>query len=330
MLYLPGFIFGTISFVLISALSDVKECFKSEILKPCICDSQLLSCTGNEKINLKSIFNKYSAAIDDDKKNQFKTFYLDNTAINELEEKTFENITFETIYINGASNLSRIHVNAFSGSSATIKLFEIANAPANIFLPDYNIFTSLNSMTNLEEIRIFGSKIVELPDDAFKQTTGPQKKLFRIMFTNSLLKIGKSPFQHLANLSELRLYNNKIDYISENAFYFLEESNSTLIIDLAFNKLNSSSFHVSAFNNMRRPVKLDITENKITFLDQHVFEPFLKQNNLNKIEINSIDCDDCRSFWLNNGQYSDSTLDGIICSNKEKVAHNKSFLKCKE
>ncbi len=37
---------------------------------------------------------------------------------------------------------------------------------------------------------------------------------------------------------------------------------------------------------------------KVTFLDQHVFDEFFSKDPINELILYTIDCKDCRSYWL--------------------------------
>ncbi len=269
---------------------------------PCYCDLETIYCGGNDAINLKRILQRYSAAIDDEKKKYFKKFFLNSTANDELQEYTFEDIMFEEINLHEASNLSRIHTHAFSASSKSIKQFVTDGSPINYSLPNYDIFAALSLMNELHYIEILSSKIFEIPENAFRSLIGLQKNLNFINFS-SLEKIGKNAFHYLPNLTDFLFDLNRLDFIPENAFNLLKESDIPLNLDLGHNQLNSSSFHVSAFDNIKRPVKLILNYNKITYLDKHIFEPLLNQNKINKLSINTIDCDNCCNFWLINDNF---------------------------
>jgi hypothetical protein len=319
--------FKLIILLSIIKLSTCESCSKSELLNPCVCNSEGISCGGNKPLNLKRILRRYSAAINNDEKH-FKEFILFNTAINEIPENIFGDLTFETIYLNNALNLSRIHTNAFTSTSPTIETFYSIDTPLTHSVPNYDIFTALSSMKNLVKIIIVESKITEIPDNAFLPLNGMQTKLTELTIINSLIKrIGKNAFQYWPNLTTLNLGVNKIDYISGKAFNFLKKSNSTLNLYLHTNKLNSLSFHRSAFKQMRRPVALDMLYNeKITYLSRPTFESFLNQNRINKILVNSLDCNDCRSFWLIDNKYSDSQISRRECSNRALYNGNRNCL----
>ncbi len=281
------------------------ECPKPEQLQPCACNKDVISCDGNETLHLETIFQQLSFELEDGKKH-FKQFYLSNTAISELPENTFVNITFDSIVINEASNLSLISTYAFNASNLGLKLFYcIASTLLKNNPPNYDIFTALSLMVAIEEIKIIKSGIHEIPKNAFRPILGQQK-----------------------NISVLGLFYNNITHIPNNTFNFSSKSDKPFFLDLYLNDLNGSSFEVSAFNNLNRPTTIDFTRNSISYLDQNIFEPFFSDNDKNRIIIETIDCEGCRSFWLfKNGKYSHQLAD-IKCSNKNNFLDNKNFKKC--
>ncbi len=159
-------------------------------------------------------------------------------------------------------------------------------------------------MVAIEQISIAFCEINEIPKNAFRPLNGQQNNLTLLFFDE-----------------------NKINHISNNSFNFLKKSDKPLIISLRSNSLNSSSFELSAFNNMNRRTTIDLLYNKISYLDQTVFQLFFNDNNNNIININSLDCEDCRSFWLfKNTTYSQSL--GISCSDGKMFLNNNNFKKC--
>ncbi len=66
-------------------------------------------------------------------------------------------------------------------------------------------------------------------------------------------------------------------------------------------------------------MKLNLTNNKIDYLDEHVFGSLLKESKQSPFFINTFNCDDCRSIWLINNHYSHFQLENINCNNTHKV-----------
>ncbi len=196
-------------------------------MNPCTCaqkqnpsNSAQITCGGYEKINLKNIFEKLSINLEESKK-YFSTFVLNNTAVTELTENLFKDITFEAIEIREAYNLSHIHKNAFNAMINGIESLAVVSTPLKNSLPFYNIFTSISLMKNLKTFIIFNTSITEIPNNAFQPLNGIQSKLWSIVIHwNKLKKIGNNAFQNLPSLINLELDNNSLNHISQNAFNF--------------------------------------------------------------------------------------------------------------
>ncbi len=170
---------------------------------------------------MKTIFQRLDFELEDGKK-YFKQFYLNNTAISELPENTFGDITFNLINIEIASNLSLIHTFAFSANNLCLKEFTVCNLPLTNEPPNHDIFAAVSLMVAIEKIWICAnSQIKNLPENAFRPLLGHQK-----------------------NLSALYLYDNNIDHIPKNVFNFLKKSEKHFFINLYSNNLNDSSFEV--------------------------------------------------------------------------------------
>jgi Leucine-rich repeat (LRR) protein len=320
-----GYVFG----------SNFTECPSAEILKPCKCVVNSIFCEGDDSINLKTIFHGISSKLQNNNKH-FESFYLTNKAVTELEESVFEDILFDSIHVEEAHKLSLIHTKAFTGTESYIQDIRIYNTSLKNSPPNHNIFAAISSMQNLEELTIGYSLIDEIPENAFQPINGTKEKLTRVfLMSNKISKIGNNAFANLTNLTEIDFEYNKLDHISEKAFNLLDSSaNTTLNLYLIRCSLNGSSFEKGAFDHFNRPTVLHFnyydTSNNITFLDQHIFEPFFTANNNNAIELNTIDCKDCRSFWLIKLQKFSSQLSQIKCSDGKQISDKSNFPKCAE
>jgi hypothetical protein len=265
-------------------LNDSHECPKPELLKPCFCSADGISCGGNQTIDLKTIFDGLSSNLEEGNKH-FRQFSLSNTALSELLENTFGNITFDYISINGAKNLTRFQTNTFTGINQSIKEFDVHNTPLNNYPQNYYIFTAFSSMTNLEVLNIMYTNLEEIPENAFRPLNGLQNNLSSINFyNNKISKIGNNAFKYLNSLTELQFISNSVDIIPENAFSFSDTSEKRLYIFVTDCHLKSTSFSIGAFNHLNRPTTIFLNSwlndsNNITFLDQRIFEPFFNTNN---------------------------------------------------
>ncbi len=317
-------------------------CPAPELLKPCICNATGISCAGNEVFNLKHIFEAMDQKLNKSEKH-FKQFQLSNTAIAQLEENTFYEITFDEIYIYNATKLKLINTNAFNATNLVTKYFRI-NCDANHCNPsystplinsppNYDIFNALSSMINLREISLFRTNITEIPSNAFREINGIQNNLSRIIFDKSpISKIGNSPFYDLNNLEILSFDSTPIESIPKTVFNFRNDSEKKLSLELSDSNLNGSSFEIGSFNNLKRPTEINFWNDPIKYLDQHVFQPFIEMNVENRIVLSPyyFDCDDCRSYWLKKDPKYNNRTYLEICSNGKKFTDATNFAKCTE
>ncbi len=317
------------------------KCPDPKILNPCKCNENGIFCGGNDVFNLKHIFEAIDSELNDNEKH-FKQFFLNNTAITELEENTFHNITFDQIYIFNATKLKLINTHAFIATNSVTKKFSVnwysfkevdskalINSP-----PNYDIFLMLSSIISLEEIYLVYTNITQIPSHAFRSVNEIQKNLTTIWFNGSpIVTIGNYSFYDLNNLDELSFDLTLIDSIPSNALHFREDSNNKMRLYLQYMKLNESSFEIESLNNLKRPTDLLIGGSKLTYLDQNIFQPFLESNFENKIWFQGsgyFDCDDCRSFWLKKEPKYSNRTDLAVCSNGKVYSDSTNFAKCKE
>ncbi len=296
-------------------------------------NNEWIHCGRTESLDLKSIFHQISAALQEGKRH-FREFSLNNTAINELQESTFGDITFDWIKIDGAHNLSQIHTKAFTGLNSTISNLFINDTSLKNNPPDHDTFAAITSMQNLEVVLLAGSLIEEIPDNAFRPTNGTQDKLTNIgLSRNKITKIGNNAFNQLNSLNILQLGENPINHITENAFNFLNSSEIVLAMYMFECLFNNTSFEKGAFSHLNRPTYLYFDRvtaaTNVTYLDQRIFEEFFNNNDKNGIELFSVDCNDCRSFWLfSNQKYSNRSGNRLICSDGKQFTDKSNFSEC--
>ncbi len=182
----------------------------------------------------------------------FKQFYLNNTAITELEENTFFEITFDEIYIFNATNLKLINKSAFNGTNSVTRKFIVNYAldhktALNNSPPTHDIFYMLSSLINLERICLYSTNISEIPSHAFRLVNGTQNKLSFIEFAFSpIVEIGDNSFSSLNNLSHLSFDYTNIQTIPKTAFSFDKDSNTRMNLFLQETQLNSTSFAIES------------------------------------------------------------------------------------
>ncbi len=101
--------------------------------------------------------------------------------------------------------------------------------------------------------------------------------------------------------------------------------------------MKSSNFDIGVFANLNRLAIIQLENygsrdaNKITYLliDRKVFQPFYDINEENIVNVQDIDCLDCRNYWLVEKNDYSNKLFGISCSNYQKIADlAKNFKGC--
>jgi hypothetical protein len=278
---------------------------------------------------LKHVFESLSNNLKDEEKN-FYRFVLNNTVINQLLENTFEDITFENIEITQNSVLKYINTHAFTATNLWIKTFRSYSLHLENNPPDNDLFRALSLMNNLTQLSVYNGKLTEIPSNAFRPLNGPHKYLNSIILDNMMIKnIGDRPFWSLPSVKEILLRPNNLSFISSHAFEMKSKSTEFLTIGLNSNQLNNTSFEFGAFMNIQRPVELQLPNNtKLTYLDEKIFKAFLNNDPKNKILVNTLDCDDCKSNWLKENNKFMEQMGASSCSNENEISNEKNFLKC--
>ena len=297
---------------------------------PCVCNDVEIRCGGNENIDLSNIFGKLSKLSAKSGKH-FKFFYLNNTFITELKENTFSDITFGEITINDCSSLRSIHKNAFNTTDQVTTEIRIESNP-KLSSPDNSIFDALSRFVHAHFVLLADNNVSEIPSNAFHNEQDQLKVL--LLIGKSIKKLGNNAFSLLKGLTSLTLESTSIDFIPENAFEFNEVSNESLTIERTHNKhLNITGFSMHSLTKLKRPtyISIDIPNNSsFQYLDQKIFEPFLLSNDNNAIQIwtGSIDCNDCRNYWMKKNPTLLKRLIKINCSNHNPLNDTVNFKGC--
>jgi hypothetical protein len=214
-----------------------------------------------------------------------------------LEENSFIDITFDSFELMDSKKLTKIHNKAFHGSEKLLREFYYSGGELRIDSPNYDFWTLIKSLENLEYLSIYECHINTIPDNAFSNN----KNLKDVNF-EGLHTLGQNLFSVPNNVEGLRFCCG-LTHIGKNTFNFENNSNKSLKIDLHANHLNSDSFENGAFNRINRSTILEIDYNlNITYLKRDLFEPFLTSRDDNKIDVYfeeyHFDCQNCNNSWL--------------------------------
>ncbi|CAG2102916.1 unnamed protein product [Medioppia subpectinata] len=251
-----------------------------DTIKPCTCDPNTIRCYANNEFDLSVIFDVIASNRNENDKS-FETLELSNNRLTGLEDSVFHGITFKTIKILHCNRLDCVSATAFSGMEKTLNSFQAYDTSFSITnQSDCNVFNALRRMQTLRSINITGSKLTEIPADAFQEANSAQLLLTTVDLSGgeggNITKIGKNAFASLKNVRYIDLSAHKIDSIDSYAFAFNEPSNERLTINLENNRLNAESFAGQAIEGNGRPTRLLLGANPgLKVLKESVFRPFL-------------------------------------------------------
>ena len=142
-----------------------------ELFHPCDCSYDkydwgrkfpLLLCNGN--INLEEVFQRFSQKLTPNEKN-FSSLHLSHNQIPVLKDNTFKDITFDLIWLDMDSKLTKIEKNAFNGTSTLTSQLLLTGLPLLNFT---NFFQVASQFSNLHYITITQSDVAKSDINAFK------------------------------------------------------------------------------------------------------------------------------------------------------------------
>lgn len=305
------------------------ECPKPDLFNPCLCIRNGIYCGGNNEIDLIKVFTNLNKTLT---KNQkfFSRFHLNNTFITELRANTTLDLTFDDITIEQAKNLTHIDADAFGATTKVTTSLRIFYNPK---LENHtSLFGAVKKFTNIVVLSLDFNNITEIPSNALSQHNLLEDVTLR---GPSIRKIGDKPFQYLRILNTLEMTQTNIDYIPENAFYFINKNNGNLVfIFNDNNRIDSRSFAENSLINFKRNVNfyyLSKTKEKdLQYLDERVFLPFLLSNSGSLLNVlgHRFDCNDCRSFWLVKNPTLKHRVNYFVCSDNKTFSDKSHFNNC--
>lgn len=164
-------------------------------------------------------------------------------------------------------------------------------------------FDSLSSLVNVRDMSLELNNLKMIPSMAFRDPAMKNGKIrlerLRII-SRSLTQVASYAFYELPSLRSIKLHSMAgLQRISAHAFDIAQSSSHPLIIDLRENQLTVGSFELDAFQLVRRPIHLRLSNNNLTTIPREVFERFLVTDQQNKMQLaeNPLECD-CSMHWL--------------------------------
>jgi len=258
------------------------RCPAQDDIKPCTCSEQLIKCYATHEFDLDQVFKAISIG-KSEYELSFDTFELSSTKIMKLEDSVFQGIKFKTFKFVSCDQLSCVSPMTFAGMEKSVEKFISTGSSFRWDVShseDCNIFKALRHLTSLREVNITGSKINEIPAEAFHDFVSKQSNLVTIDLSQGeggdINKIGKNAFASLQGLKYLDLSSHKINTIDSYGFSFSMASNEKLIINLEHNNITYKSFANNSLLLNGRTTTLKLGANPLLqVLDESVFHEFL-------------------------------------------------------
>jgi Leucine-rich repeat (LRR) protein len=121
-------------------------------------------------------------------------------------------------------------------------------------------------MTLIDTLDFSNNKIVEISHDF------PDNFQEIILYNNKILKIHDSLYKNKKKLKYLVLHGNEIDeiFVSEETTEILDETGSSLKIDLSINNLKE--LKPFTFGSIKSNLWLNVSKNSLTFLPENLFD----------------------------------------------------------
>ena len=250
---------------------------------------------------LDNVIGKMSKTLSNDEKH-LQALYLTGTSITELKDNVFHDLVFDEIYVTDNSLLTKVHRHAFNGTAQVTTAIDFISNKALSQSADNSLFDALSELVNVKQVDFAeGNNLTEVPSYAFKPVNSYQNELWQVSFQGSLERISTRSFFFLNALRVVSFLHTKLEHIPAHAFELERNSSTRLQIDLSQNaNLTGDSFHKDAFIGINRPTTV-ILDERVTFLSEDVFLPYLNENPSNSImHVNhkTVNCSDVRNAWL--------------------------------
>lgn len=260
---------------------------------------------------------------------QFPALFISSTDISIIDDNALGKASFEEIWIQSNTKLTKISKNAFNKGPNKLVI------ESNINLDPGSLWALIKNLISLQEIVLTLNNIKELPSDAFKLNNSSEtSQLNTLVLThNKIETIASNAFIGLPELNYINLEGNSIKQVADNGFSFSigPNNNEFIFINLYNNQLVENSFSANSFENENRvKIKLLLSQNPILSLSETVFGQ-LMNNGLSQINVAGINfqCDSCMK-WLLNDKIRSNVLSEVTCSNfagKSIFSVNESELK---
>ena len=234
-----------------------------------------------------------------------------------LEDNLFGDITFEKFY---GQNIHKIGSNVFNKTANKIELFNCGfNNSIEHQPPKYDLKAVFDQMTRLKDLDI-GLNVTEIPTNSI-EPIGNQTSLQILYIRAKELTIKSGAFQQLKNINFIEFLGAKINRIEKEAFKLNSDLNDkSFQISFVDCLLTDQSFQNGSFDGIpRNQIEIEFQSMNISSLPEVSLKTIFDNKKLS-INFNwhsTIDCDDCKNYWLIKGT-KENNIKNALCKGNDK------------
>lgn len=243
------------------------------------------------------VFNDTSNQLKQNEKSYIRTRLLSLKDNETLNDDFFGDLIFHEVGLHG---VNKIKNKAFGKTAQYVNSFSCLGCSLTDSPPNYNIWSTLNQMTQLTFLYI-ELNINEIPTNAIKPIDGLDSTIdYMNLISKQNLTIKSNAFINMPELYKLTIQNTMINSIESAAFNFSGQMGNKMEIVFENVNISGDAFHKNTFNCTIRQIVFTFESTNLNYLNQSSWSSLLDNGSSGIIFHNSlIDCNDCRNLWLN-------------------------------
>ncbi|ROT76406.1 Oplophorus-luciferin 2-monooxygenase non-catalytic subunit [Penaeus vannamei] len=272
---------------------------------PCPIPEDILPCTCTGDENGTMDMDCSHVVSEDELERVFSSFFpytmfrnftvVDNTYLKTLRNQALGIASFTGVYIMN-SVLEVVEPDALSSSFATARVVNMQNNSISSFpfetLPSFTSLLELGLSDNSLTFPALESETLLMLDLSNNQIQNVAATAFLDVPEISEIYLGGNQISHIPtgtfaghyNLHIVNLESNSLTYLPEGAIQLTSISPGT--VNLRRNQITDI-----AVNSIIEVGNLDMSNNNLTVLEEHIFRPLLSQGTILEIQGNPLTCD---------------------------------------
>lgn len=277
-------------------------CPNQNDIKPCTCDDEGLQCLRLNNSGLERVFKAPA------ERKAIRRVWIFNTNLTALHSRAFGDYIIRDLYLD-LNKINYVEPNAFGEATKTLQSLSLTRNLLTTFP-----FEDLKYTKKIKQLGLGHNQLTSISANAFP----PSDTLESIDLShNSISEIEPNAFAELYEVSLIDLSRNLLEDI-ESRGLLVKSSSRHLAISLRGNRIRKIAS--DAFGD-HHPHTLDLSRNKLTYLDEDTFAPLLTNNTVINVDENPFICSGCNLYkWLLeiDREYLNN-LDNFVCTDDTKL-----------